>query len=85
MIWHQHHAWQTSPHVCVDNTVMHSDWQWYGLMQHSRLFILDDTPPDYRPLVQVIENVARNHAPLQKPGVKIRADEQGAADFSDGL
>ena len=30
-------------------------------MQHSRLFILDDTPADYRPLVQVIDNFARNH------------------------
>jgi len=38
-----------------------SDWQWYELMQHSRLFVLDDTPPAYRPVLQVIDNFARNH------------------------
>jgi hypothetical protein len=42
-------------------TEFHSDWQWYELMQRSRLFILDDTPPTYRPTIQVIDNFARNH------------------------
>jgi len=42
-------------------TEMHSNWQWYDLMQRSRLFVLDETPADYRPLVQVIDNFARNH------------------------
>jgi hypothetical protein len=42
-------------------TESHSDWQWYELMQHSRLFVLDDTPAGWRPLVQVIDNFARNH------------------------
>jgi len=42
-------------------TEMHSNWQWYNLMQRSRLFILDDTPADYRPIVQVIDNFSRNH------------------------
>ncbi|MEI7732568.1 MAG: discoidin domain-containing protein [Verrucomicrobiota bacterium] len=42
-------------------TEFHSNWQWYELMQRSRLFILDETPADYRPLVQVIDNFARNH------------------------
>ncbi len=42
-------------------TELHSNWQWYELMQHSRLFILDDTPESCRPLVQVIDNFARNH------------------------
>ena len=42
-------------------TEMHSNWQWYELMQHSRLFVLDETTADYRPLVQVIDNFARNH------------------------
>jgi len=41
-------------------TGMNSDWQWYHLMQRSRVFVLDDTPADYRPLVQVIDNFARN-------------------------
>ena len=42
-------------------TDFHSDWQWYELMQRSRLFILDDTTPAYRPVLQVIDNFARNH------------------------
>ena len=42
-------------------TDIHSDWQWYDLMQHSRYFILDETPAAYRPLLQVIDNFARNH------------------------
>jgi hypothetical protein len=42
-------------------TDFHSDWQWYELMQRSRLFILDDTPPAYRPVLQVIDNFGRNH------------------------
>ena len=42
-------------------TEMHSDWQWYELLQSSRSFILDETPAAYRPLVQVIDNFARNH------------------------
>jgi len=42
-------------------TEMHSNWQWYDLMQHSRIFVLDDTPVGDRPLVQVIDNFSRNH------------------------
>jgi hypothetical protein len=42
-------------------TAMHSDWQWYDLMQRSLVFVLDDTQADYRPLVRVIDNFARNH------------------------
>jgi len=42
-------------------TDMHSNWQWYELMQRSRLFILDDTPADFRPTLQVIDNFERNH------------------------
>jgi hypothetical protein len=46
-------------------TDFHSDWQWYELMQRSRLFVLEDTPASYRPTLQVIDNFARN----QKLGV----------------
>lgn len=42
-------------------TDSHSDWQWYELMQRSRFFNLDDTPPAYRPVLQAIDNFARNH------------------------
>ncbi len=47
----------------------HSDWQWYPLMENSRLFDLDETPRAYRPTVQVIDNFARN----QKLGVVFEA------------
>jgi hypothetical protein len=39
----------------------HSDWQWFNLMQQSRIFVLDDLPPDLHPIVRVIDNFARNH------------------------
>lgn len=42
-------------------TDMYSDWQWYSLIEGSKSVILDDTPLGYRPLVQVIDNFARNH------------------------
>ena len=42
-------------------TELHSNWQWYDLMQQSRIFILDDTPAGERPLVRVIDNFSRNH------------------------
>ena len=37
------------------------NWQWYELLDHSRSVILDDTPASFRPIVQVIDNFARNH------------------------
>jgi hypothetical protein len=42
-------------------TEFYSNWQWFDLMQHSRVFILDDLLAAQRPLVQVIDNFARNH------------------------
>ncbi|MBU6399323.1 MAG: discoidin domain-containing protein, partial [Verrucomicrobia bacterium] len=42
-------------------TAFYSDWQWYDLQQNSRPVILDHTPAGFRPLVQVIDNFARNH------------------------
>ncbi len=42
-------------------TDFYSNWQWYELLDHSRSMILDDTPADFRPIVQVIDNFARNH------------------------
>ena len=42
-------------------TDSHSNWQWWDLVKNSRPIILDDTPPTFRPLVQVIDNPARNH------------------------
>jgi hypothetical protein len=39
----------------------HSNWQWYDLLDHSRSVILDETSESYQPVVQVIDNFARNH------------------------
>jgi hypothetical protein len=38
-----------------------SNWQWFELLDHSRTLILDETPAALRPIVQVIDNFARNH------------------------
>ncbi len=38
----------------------HTSWQWFPVVKASRPFILD-TLDGYRPLVQVIDNVERNH------------------------
>ena len=42
-------------------TEMHTDWQWFSIIKASRPFILDNTSVSYRPIVQVIDNVERNH------------------------
>lgn len=42
-------------------TEFHTDWQWWPIVKNSRPFILDNTPKNYRPLVQVVDNVERNH------------------------
>ena len=42
-------------------TEFHSNWQWWQLVKNCKPIILDDTPADYRPLVQTIDNFARNH------------------------
>lgn len=38
-------------------TESHCNWQWYYLLMNSRAVILDDTPADLRPVVQVIDNL----------------------------
>jgi hypothetical protein len=42
-------------------TEMHSNWQWWELLQGTNAFILDDTPSGFRPLIQVIDDFHRNH------------------------
>lgn len=42
-------------------TEFHTNWQWWPIVRNSRPFILDNTPKDYRPLVQVVDNIERNH------------------------
>jgi hypothetical protein len=50
-----------APALAQFPTDFHSDWQWWHLVKNSRPVILDDTPPEYRPIVQVIDNFERNH------------------------
>jgi hypothetical protein len=42
-------------------TDFHTNWQWFSVIKASNSFILDDTPHEYRPIVQVIDNLERNH------------------------
>ena len=42
-------------------TEFYSNWQWYDLLQNSRTVNLNDTPAPYRPIVEVIDNFARNN------------------------
>jgi len=42
-------------------TEYHSNWQWWHLVKNSNPVILDDSPADYRPVIQVIDNFWRNH------------------------
>jgi hypothetical protein len=42
-------------------TEFHSNWQWWPIVKNSRPFILDNAPKNYRPLVQVVDNIERNH------------------------
>lgn len=42
-------------------TDYHTNWQWYSIIKQSYPMILDRLPSDFRPIVQVIDNVERNH------------------------
>jgi hypothetical protein len=42
-------------------TEFHSNWQWWHLVKNSRPIVLDDTPHEFRPIVQTIDNFERNH------------------------
>ena len=42
-------------------TEKHSNWQWAAMAHESRPLVMDRMPEGYRPLVQVIDNVERNH------------------------
>ena len=42
-------------------TEMHSNWQWWSIVRHARPFILNATRHEYKPLIQVVDNVERNH------------------------
>ncbi|MBQ7180213.1 MAG: beta-glycosidase, partial [Bacteroidaceae bacterium] len=42
-------------------TEMHTNWQWFPIIKASHPFILDNTGKNYRPIIQVIDNIERNH------------------------
>ena len=42
-------------------TEFHSNWQWFPVVKASTPMILDNLPQDYLPIVQVIDNIERNH------------------------
>jgi hypothetical protein len=41
-------------------TEYHSNWQWWDLVLHSRPLSLEATPPEFRPVVQAIDNFTSN-------------------------
>lgn len=42
-------------------TEEHTNWQWFAVVKNSHPMMLDNTGAAYRPLVQVIDNIERNH------------------------
>lgn len=42
-------------------TEMHANWQWFPVIKESHPLVLDNFAKDYRPIVQVIDNIERNH------------------------
>ena len=51
----EHPVFQSFP------TDFHTNWQWFSIIKAGNSMILDDTPGHYRPIVQVIDNLQRNH------------------------
>lgn len=39
----------------------HTDWQWWCIARNSRPLILNSLSKDYRPLIQTVDNIERNH------------------------
>jgi hypothetical protein len=54
----------TQPSLPIFNdfpTEFYTNWQWWSIIKNSRPLILDSTNKNYRPLVQVIDNINRNY------------------------
>ena len=49
------------PIFCDFPTEMHTNWQWFPVIKESHPLVLDNFPKDYKPIVQVIDNIERNH------------------------
>ncbi len=57
------------PSLAQFPTESFSNWQWWDIINDSRTLVLDATPHGFRPIVQVVDNFARN----QKLGVLFEA------------
>lgn len=42
-------------------TDFYTNWQWFSIIKASNSIILDSTSKEYKPIVQVIDNLERNH------------------------
>lgn len=42
-------------------TEFHTNWQWWSIIKAGHPISLNNTAPDYRPIVQVIDNLERNN------------------------
>lgn len=42
-------------------TDFHTNWQWFSIVKASNSLMLDNTSAEYRPIVQIIDNLERNH------------------------
>ena len=70
----------------------HSDWQWWSVVKNSHPFMLDNTATTYRPIIQVIDNIERNHklglafefAVGRGKLLVVMADLDRAADYPEG-
>jgi len=51
----------THPALAQFPTELYSNWQWYDLLQNSRSVNLNETRASFRPIVEVIDNFARNN------------------------
>ncbi|MGL1887787.1 MAG: hypothetical protein OCD76_14820 [Reichenbachiella sp.] len=54
----------TNPNHPIFNsfpTDYHTNWQWFSIIKESNSLLLNNTTEDYRPIVQVIDNLERNH------------------------
>lgn len=49
------------PIFCDFPTEMHTNWQWFPVIKESHPLVLDNFAKDDKPIVQVIDNIERNH------------------------
>ncbi|PXX21826.1 sugar-binding domain-containing protein [Arenibacter sp. ARW7G5Y1] len=55
LVQNEHSAMKKFP------TSFHSDWQWETIMHTSKGFVLNSTPREYQPIVQVVDDFHRNN------------------------